>query len=71
MLNAKSYEHISAEFDNISQWITKAERIDDPDQAKALYQLAMDQTRVLADSVRQGLTPNDHLSSLSRAKCRS
>jgi hypothetical protein len=71
MLNAKSYEHISTEFDNISQWIREAEQLDDPDQAKALYQLAMDQTQVLADSVRQGLTPNDHLSAFPRSKGRS
>lgn len=58
MLKAKSYEHITAQFDNISQWITEAERVDDPDRAKALYQLAMDQTSVLADSVRQGLAAN-------------
>ena len=71
MLNAKSYKHISAQFDDISQWITEAEQVDDPDRAKALYQLAMDQTRLLADSVRQGLAPNDQPRSLPRPQGRS
>lgn len=71
MLNAKSYEHISAQFRNISQWITEAEGVDDPDRAKALYQLAMDQTQVLADSVRQGLDVNDQTRTLPRPQGRS
>jgi len=71
MLNAKSYENISAQFRNISQWITEAEGVDDPDRAKALYQLAMDQTQVLADSVRQGLDVNDQTRTLPRPKGRS
>jgi hypothetical protein len=71
MLNAKSYEHISAQFQNISQWISEAETVEDPDRAKALYQLAMDQTQALADSVRQGLAADDQVRALPRPQGRS
>jgi hypothetical protein len=71
MLNAKSYEHISAQFQHISQWISEAERVEDPDRAKALYQLAMNQTQVLADSVRQGLSIDNQVRALPRPQGRS